>query len=473
MPIACVEAHQNILNPLDKGEAIMAANTPERYLPRLLLAAFISMASPMDARADSARITELEARVEALEALVGQLLGEHSPPAPDPVIFETKVRELAETRVAEILEEHYREEQEKATAQGFRFGGFAKTNVIFSDYSGGPVVSGSPGRDFYIPGTLPVGGAGQSYLDYQAKESRINFRSDHALDNGRKLTTFVEVDFLLSGVGNERVSNSYNPRLRHAFFSYGNWLLGQSWTTLQNVDALPETLDFIGPSESTIFGRQVQVRYTRGPWQFSLENPETTITPHGGGSQIVADTSKLPDAVLRYNHEKNGYSLTMAGILRQLDLEDSALGIDDSATGYGISLSGHIEVGESDDFRWMASTGKGLGRYIGLNAANGAVLDANGRLEAIGSTGLYGAFHHHWNNYLRSNFVLGYLAVDNDARLTGTDVAKKASSLHLNLIYSPLQKLDFGFEYLYAEREMENGLDGDLTRYQFTAKYVY
>jgi hypothetical protein len=450
----------------------MARNTTTRSILSLLLGLLLGGAMSADATADEQRVARLEARVATLEALVEQLLGERPPPAGE-AAFESKVRQVAEARVAEALEEHYQEEEIQAARHRFGFGGFAKTNVMSSDYSGGSVASGSAGRDFYIPATIPVGGAGERYLDYQAKESRINFRSDHLLDNGRQLTTFVEVDFLWSGAGDERVSNSYNPRLRHAFFSYGNWLFGQSWTTLQNVSALPETLDFIGPSESTVFGRQAQIRYTRGPWQFALENPGTTITPHGGGDRIVADDSAVPDAVLRYNLSDNGMSFTAAAILRQLAWEERELGIDDSTIAYGISLSGHVEFGASDDFRWMASTGKGLGRYLGLNTANGAVLDAAGRLAAIRSTALYGAFHHHWSEAWRSNLTLGYLQVDNDTALTGLEETKNASSLHLNLIYSPLPKLDFGVEYLYAQRELEDDRDADLKRWQFTAKYAY
>jgi hypothetical protein len=52
-------------------------------------------------------------------------------------------------------------------------------------------------------------------------------------------------------------------------------------------------------------------------------------------------------------------------------------------------------------------------------------------------------------------------------------VTSDAKSLHLNLIYSPVPKMDFGVELLYAEREVESGDDGDLTRLQFSAKYAY
>ena len=121
----------------------------------------------------------------------------------------------------------------------------------------------------------------------------------------------------------------------------------------------------------------------------------------------------------------------------------------------------------------MASTGKGIGRYIGLNTTNGAVLDADGDLHAIDSTGIFGSYRHFWNDQWRSNLTLGYLSVDNDIELTGMGVTKDAASVHVNLIYSPQPKLDFGIEFMYADREVESGNDGDLKRLQFSAKYAY
>ena len=53
------------------------------------------------------------------------------------------------------------------------------------------------------------------------------------------------------------------------------------------------------------------------------------------------------------------------------------------------------------------------------------------------------------------------------------NVTKNATSYHINAIYSPVPKLDFGLEFMYADREVESGNDGDLTRLQFSAKYAF
>ena len=438
----------------------------------LSIAAALGCGWSSNLMADGSDVEALEARVAELEALVQQLLSAQQ--AGQPQVsedqMEARAEAIAEEKVNEALAQHQAAIAEKEHKHNFKFGGYIKTDVIFSDYGGGSVASGSIGRDFYLASTVPVGEQGERYVDMHAKETRINFKSTHLLDNGKSIGTYVEMDFLGSAQGDERVSNSYSPRLRHAFVTYGNWLFGQTWNTFFNVAALPENLDFIGPAESTVFGRQAMIRHTNGPWQFSIENPETTITPNGGGSRIKADDSLVPEFVARFNM-KNG--ITIAGTLRQLALDDKNLGVDDSTLGYGISISGKHMIGEKDDFRWMATTGKGLGRHLGLNTVNGAVITDNNTLETIDSSGVFGSFRHFWSEQWRSNFTLGYLSVDNPTEYTGMGVTKKASSAHINLIYTPVPRLDVGVEFMYADREVESGTDGDLKRLQFSAKYAY
>ncbi len=398
-------------------------------------------------------IERLEARVAQLEALVRRLMG----------VRET---EAGPTSVAE------REPAAAPPAQtNYAFGGYVKADAMFSDDSAGDLAPGSVGTQFYIPATIPVGGDGEGYdADFQARESRINFRADHETAGGDNLAAFIEMDFFLSPGGDERVSNSYNPRLRHAFVKYNEWTFGQTWSTFQDVGALPDQLDFIGPSEGTVFVRQDLIRYQRGDWEFAAENPETTITPFGGGPRIVTDDGSIPDLVARYTRNLAGGYVKAAALVRRLDYDID--GQSDTETAYGLSLSGKHQFGR-DDLRWMATFGSGTGRYLGVNTANDAVLDAAGNLEAIDQFGGFVAFRHFWRPQWRSNFTLSYLSNDNDTGLTGTGVTKDVYSIHANLLYEPVPKLVIGGEIMYAERELESGLDGDLTRFLFSTKYGF
>ena len=352
----------------------------------------------------------------------------------------------------------------------FKFGGYVKADVMFSDYSNGAPDSGNLSRQFYVPGTIyGKAGNGEQVVDFQARESRFNFKTVTDLD-GHKLTGFIELDFMTHTDGNERVSNSYSPRIRHAFVSYDHWTVGQTWTTFQNPGALPENLDFVGAAEGTPFVRQAQVRYTNGGFQVALENPETTVTPNGGGDRITSGSGMVPDFVVRYNFNTQGGSkFTLAGLARQLNLEKGD--IDSQTMGYGVSFTGVIPIGD-DDFKLSATAGDGMGRYMALNYANAGVLDANGDIETISSYGGFASYRHWWNDKWRSSFTLSGFKADNDVALTGGLVNEESYSGYINLLYSPVKPMTVGVEYMYAENTKQNGDKGELNRVIFSVKYV-
>ena len=126
------------------------------------------------------------------------------------------------------------------------------------------------GRDFYVPSLTPVGGVSESATwDMHARQSRFFFTSDTMLENGKKITGRFEFDMMATTIGDQRVSNGFAPEIRHAFVTYDGWTLGQTWTTFMDVNALPDSLDFVGTTDGTIFVRQAQVRYTSGGFQVS------------------------------------------------------------------------------------------------------------------------------------------------------------------------------------------------------------
>jgi hypothetical protein len=355
------------------------------------------------------------------------------------------------------------------------FSGYLKADAIVSQYSDGTLSPGNVGRDFYLPSLTPVGGIEENaQFDAHIRQSRFRFTTMTDLSSGDKLTGVLEFDFQTTPDGNERVSNSYEPRIRHAYFQYKNWLIGQTWSTFQDVKALPETLDFIGVTDGTIFVRQTLIRYSLDGFSVSIENPESTISPLGGGTRIVTDDNSLPDLAASYNMKLDWGYLQVSGLLRELGYIDKQNGvnIDTSTTSYGVSLTGKVIVGQ-DDIRFMLNSGKGLGRYMALNAINGAILDVNNHLQTIDSFGLAVAYRHQWDQQWRSNVSYSLLSVDNDVSLTGLAATKKTASARVNILYSPSKELTFGGEYTKATRELESGIDGDMNRLQFSAMYYF
>lgn len=434
---------------------------------------------PGAALAQTEREAALEARVAELERMVQQLMSQQGQIEQQQTSIQERQRALDEQVAARVVPEGQQPVQATSVVPGanpgtkFGFGGFVKTNFIYNDFSDGEVAAGNIARDFYLPGGIPVGGEGEDpSFDAHAKQSRFWLTTETLLDNGSKLGSRFELDFAVPVGGDERNTNTYNPVLRRAYLTYDNWLAGQEWSNFMELGALPETTDFIGPTEGMVFVRQAQLRYTSGPFSVSLENPETTILPFGGGPRTVADDNTVPDLTARYVVKGSGANfVSIAGVLRELRFESG----DDSESefGGGISVSGKFGIGEADDIRFMGTYGSGIGRYVGLNFFEDVVAEGDGNLDPLDVFAAYLAYRHVWGGSWRSNIIAGYTEVDNDSDLTGFGANAKAQSLRANLMWSPVPKLDFGIELSTAKRELESGDAGELNRVDFMAKYTF
>ena len=366
-------------------------------------------------------------------------------------------------------------------------GGYVKLDAQMSRFNRGNRAAAGIGDDFMVPSTIPTDGSNsQINNDFHAKESRINFGTSTETDAG-EVSTFIEVDFLGSAQGDERVTNSYSPRLRHAFLTFNDFTFGQTWTTFMDVRSLPEHLDFVGPVAHD-FARNPQIRYSPGNWDFALENPESTVYTNEVGRNTAEadedideigltasyDNNRVPDAVVRYNVPVDTGSLSLSAIGREIAYSDSVLNDGDSsresAYGYGLAANARLPVGDTgNDVRVKLSGGNAMGRYLGLNAFRAAQIEEDGDVDLIDQFGATVAYHHNWNTQWRSNVSGSYAEADNPSS-AADGVAKSYSSAHANLIYSPVENLDLGGELIWGQRENENGVRGELNRVQFSAK---
>jgi DcaP outer membrane protein len=432
----------------------------------LLTVGVVSSIAPVAAGVTEDRISELERQLAELKAIV------------------SGNQENISTNQIEI-------EEARPSKKGtkFQYGGFIQLDTISTNYG-----EGKPGNelieDFLVASLIPVepvSGKSDSYssTNMHAKTSRFFFTTKTNTDAGT-ISSRIELDFVLSAQGDERISNSWSSRIRHAFVNWDydegqSLMAGQSWSTFFNVAALPDVLDFVGPV-GTLFNRQPQIRWTSGGLQLAVEAPATRLNRDAGGALSTGYDDYhegIPDLVARYNSKVGDLSWSIAGIARELTYEDrvsSAIeGASDEQFGYGLSFSGKWGLG-TNDIRFMLNYGDALGRYMGLNAFNDGYVDANGDIETVDQWGGLVAYRHFWTPKWRSTFSLSASEADNPGVgdfVHANSLAKSYQSFHANLNYLPAPKMSIGGEYLYAKKEMEDGREGDLNRLQFSVKYAF
>lgn len=357
------------------------------------------------------------------------------------------------------------------------FGGYIKVDarhvngeVAYQDFwLGSGIGQGNGPKNAAGKGTFD--GSSKSQTNLNANESRFNMKYTHGDVMG-----FIEMDFINSGQGNEIISNSVAPRLRHAFVKYQNWTVGQTWSTFMNTSALAETLDFAGAAMGEVFVRHTQVRYTNGGLQLSLENPESLGGDNGEDS--------IPDFIAKYTFKGDWGNVSVAGLVRQLNTSSvaavdaaDAVTVIDSVTGlpvvitpavtavsavssesesaFGYSIAGRINTIGKDDFRFQYSSGE-VGRYVGVVSA----LDLyKGKAEETDAYLV--AYRHFWNEDTRSTLTYGYAEADGSGM--------ESSQWSVNVIKNLTKQLSVGVE---VGNHSVDHQDADSDYAQVSLKYV-
>ncbi|MBA4090760.1 MAG: hypothetical protein C0494_09230 [Sphingobium sp.] len=433
-----------------------------------------------DAMAQTPREAELEVRLNQLEAAVTALKTELTRARTDQQAS-AHMAQKADDRVA-ALEDEPATDGFQVGGTTFRIGGFVKMVGSATRYDDGAVPGGALGKEFYLPQQIPVGGRSSRDMIGHARQSRLFFETE-TMVGAKALKSHIEFDFGLATapVGAQRATNPYTPTLRRAFFTYGDWLVGQEWTAFQNPALLPETTDYVGPMEGTVFVRQMVAQYRRSlgdglSLTLSAENPQTeTVTP-AAADLVDHDNDRMPDLVAKLAYKGVGAEWHVAGLMRTLSVDDAGAG--GRAMGWGVSGGARIDFGPRGrhDLRVLATYGRGIGRYLGLGAVADAVHDPGqaGRLGLAKNLSGYAAVKLGWSDGLRSTFMAGYhrAIYPSDFAVPGL-ADRTAYSLAGNLFWSPVKHLDLGIEYRHAQRDVVSGLSGQMDRLEMAAKYTF
>ena len=285
------------------------------------------------------------------------------------------------------------------------FGGYIKIDARYVD---GDVAY----RDFWIGDGIALEEDASQFRIF-ANETRFNTKYQHG-----EVTGFIEMDFW-GGGGNEIISNSANPRIRHAFINYKDLTVGQTWSTFMNTSAIPETADFAGATTGLVFIRQGQVRYNMGNFQVSIENPESW------GGDTANDN--IPDVIARYNIKGDWGNVSISGLARQLNTLSGK-----SENAFGASVAARVKTGNKDDIRLQIHKGD-LGRYVGVAAVKDIYDD---QVEDI--TSVLVAYRHFWNDSLRSSVLYG--------KVEGDLSSRERTQWGVNLFQNLTKKLEVGVE---------------------------
>ncbi|MGR8929155.1 MAG: DcaP family trimeric outer membrane transporter [Gammaproteobacteria bacterium] len=354
-------------------------------------------------------------------------------------------------------------------------GGFVKLDALYSSTGMGQDTKGNQRLEVAEIPIGPITEGDGNQLTFTGKESRFWFKSFTPSQWG-DINTYLEMDFF----GDARMAN-YTPRLRHAYGSIGNLLAGQTWTTFINSQAIANTLDNNNSVGVFSLLRQPQLRWTQPfragklpmDWQFAVERAATRVwdtTLENPGTNTVY-TSHYPDLVARLNFYPEWGNISLAAMGRYLQYAPVTTRNAHAQWVGAVSVAGKIDTVGPDNFRFMLNYGDALGRYAVTNFLADATINGAGDLEPLVSYGVMLAYQHWWDREWRSSIVYGYVRADQPAYLESAN--QDAHSLHANLLWSPVTQATLGLEYIYGNRELVNGQNGELHRLQFSTRFNF
>jgi len=337
-----------------------------------------------------------------------------------------------------------------------KFGGYIKADFIYDvDNAFGPLQDGNT-----------FNAADDAGFQAHARQTRFNFTATKDTALG-PIRAFFEGDWF-GASGNQAISNSNNFRMRHAIVEWNGWLAGQFWTLFMPLATTIPSLDFHGAAGAP-FLRQGQLRYTYDVGNglklaVSAENPETV----GDGS--TNDTNEdFPDFVAGGEYIKNGWMARLFGVVR--DIESPVAG-GGSETGYGINVGGAAPLWAGGVVKANFTWGQGIGRYI-VDSPSFGGLDFNstsGFAEDIETWGFFGGISQQLTDVVAFNAIYGRQEIEDTFQATDFEMLQ---SVHVNLIWTPVERYSVGIEGSWFESELVNGDDADVFRIQSSVQFNF
>jgi len=155
-----------------------------------------------------------------------------------------------------------------------------------------------------------------------------------------------------------------------------------------------------------------------------------------------------------------------------------------SAFAWGLGVSGVVPLRHLEDrVVFQFNTGVGNARYLNdLNSLGGqdAVFDSTtGAIEALPATGFYVDYQHKWRHWeswrqynVRSSLIWGFVNVEN-TDFQAPESYHRTNRYCINLIFSPIKRIDIGAEYIYGTRENKDGRSGSADQIQGVAIFRF
>ncbi len=347
----------------------------------------------------------------------------------------------------------------------FGIGGYVSMRAMY-DFDGSPTSGAS-----FIPYTINVHGNNltRNQMRMNASHSTVFFK---ALGNNSKIGQYqAYISGNFSGNNNSFI-------LQDAYIKLLGFTVGRTWSTFNDLAAVPPTVDYQGPNGAAEM-RTEQIRYSGNlsenlSFAVAAEMPQST----GRYGQPINDlkmSQRIPDIpiYLQYGFGENKAShVRIAGVLRNMNYLNEIKNKTEYTTSVGLQASTKMNINPLFTFYGQLTYGKGTAQYIndlqGVGLSLVADSENNGKMKAVETMG--------WFTQLQVNITKNLFST---VGYSQASVLSKRSELALpenayhygqyivgNVFYNLTSAIQLGVEYVHGRRVDMDGDKGHANRLQ-------
>lgn len=256
----------------------------------------------------------------------------------------------------------------------------------------------------------------------------------------------IELDFR-GGDKNDTV------RIRHAYLTYNNWLVGQTTSSFLSLDTQPEMLDFGGVLGSGTY-RTPMVRYS---------DKINNNTSYAVGLEQGDSSNRLPTATAKISQKFDGDKglVTARALVQEARLRLAAKDANGQATNgeyndqtefsWGLAAGAKYKLNDQLSFSADYTHLRGDSNYLlyDKGMTYNTAKSAADELQLIDQDAVSVGATYRFNPQWRSS--LGYGAIFYDKQANGQN--DQLQQGWVNVMYNPTKPVTLGLEYVYGERE--------------------
>ncbi len=315
---------------------------------------------------------------------------------------------------------------------------------------------------------IPTGVTNRRFPNYYngLDQTRFAFEVNRKKKKG---DVFVRLEMDFAG------SNGF--RIRHAYGQYRNFLAGQTWSLLSQVESRPQVIDNVGPT-GAITVRNPQIRYSirnifdHTTLSLGLEYLAPAFLQESYDS--IKASHLLPDITARIDLKLDWAIFQLTGIIPILTGENQAEKIVTKA-GWGFSFSSKMQLWGSGKLFIQTAGGRGITRYFhDLKSAgyDALINPSNSEAYLPLSLGGYITYEQRWIPKLFSNLTYGYTQLENPS-FTSENIFSDGSSIFFHTFYDVVKGARIGIGYAYGLRQDKSQDYGNATRLNLLFYYDF